>query len=106
MLRALYEHGVAADLVHPLRLHALAHLRVARHALAAPLLDALRAGAAGAQPAGRELRFLPVVPAHEEVPLVVEGQIGGPDRRFLGLAEVTGPGRIVPRRLCSQAVAT
>ena len=29
-------------------------------------------------------------------------RIYGPDRRFLGLAEVTGPGRIVPRRLTAR----
>src|SRR5260370_6564823 len=39
-------HRVAADLVHPARLHVLFHLRIADDALAAPLLDALRAGAA------------------------------------------------------------
>ncbi len=33
-------------------------------------------------------------------------RIYGPNREFLGVAEVTAPGRIVPRRLKSQAAAT
>src|SRR5207249_2654999 len=61
--------------LHSPRAHVLLDLFLADHAPAAPLFDTFRAGAAGAQPAGRELRFLAVVPAHEEVAIVVEGEI-------------------------------
>src|SRR4051812_36816618 len=72
----LHLHRVAAHLVHPLRLHAVLHLRLADDAAAAPLLDALRAGAACAEPLGREPGFAPVVPADEQVAVGVERQVG------------------------------
>src|SRR5437870_5068722 len=77
--------GIAADLVHPLRLHVGLHLALAHHPLAAPLLDALRARTARAQPARRELRLLAVVPAHQQRALVVEGQVAGLGLRRLRL---------------------
>src|SRR5438445_263798 len=70
-------HRIAAHLVHALRLHVLLHLLFPHHALAAPLLHALRARASRAQPARRELRVPAVVPADEQVAVGVERQIGG-----------------------------
>src|SRR5689334_3517486 len=78
-------HGVATHLVHPLRLHVGLHLLVANDALSAPLLHALRAGTACAQPSRRKLRFSPIVPADEQVPLRIEGEIGGLGLRGLWL---------------------
>src|SRR5712691_7136150 len=75
--------GVAADRLHPARAHALCDLAFAHHPPAAPFLDALGARAARAEPPGRELRLLAVVPAHEEIAVVVEGEIAG-----LGLRRV------------------
>src|SRR4051812_47365265 len=64
---------IPADLVHAPRLHVLLHLPLAHHAAAAPFLDAFGARAAGAQPPGRELRLAPIVPADEQVGVVVQG---------------------------------
>src|SRR4051812_33864837 len=69
-------HRIAAHLVHALGPDLRLHLLVAHHALAAPLLDALRAGTARAQPSGRELRLPPVVPTDEQVALRIEGEVG------------------------------
>src|SRR6267142_1399978 len=72
----LHLHRVAADLVHAPRLHVGLDLLLAHHAPAAPLLDALRTGAARAQPARREPGLPAVVPADEQVAVVVEGESG------------------------------
>src|SRR5436853_3073643 len=68
-------YRIPPDLVHPLRADVPLDLPLADHAPPAPLLHALRAGASRSQPARRELRLATVVPADDQVPLIVERQI-------------------------------
>ena len=77
--------GVVADRLHAAGLHGFGNLLVADHALAAPFLDALGARAARSKPSGGELRFLAVVPAHQQRPRVVEGEVARPHDRLLWL---------------------
>src|SRR5712671_2281157 len=84
-VRPLHLHRVPPHLVHPPRLHVGLHLGLAHHPAAAPLLDALGARTLRPQPPGRELRLPPVVPADEQVALVVEGQGGRLGLRLLRL---------------------
>ncbi|MBI2509698.1 MAG: tRNA pseudouridine(55) synthase TruB, partial [Betaproteobacteria bacterium] len=58
-----------------------------------------------AREAGRLKRGQPVEAGHAAARPAGLARIYGPEHEFLGVAEVTAPGWIVPRRLKSQVVA-